>query len=47
LPTELKKSDFINADKIKIVVKSEAEISERRQKEVNAFNMALPILQSI
>lgn len=45
-PNEIKKSDILHADKIKIIVKSEAEVSEKRQKEINAFNMALPILQA-
>jgi hypothetical protein len=46
MPLEIRKEDIVWADKLKIVVKSEAEISERRQKEINAFNMAFPILQA-
>ena len=47
VPSELGKRDLIFGDSFKVIVKSDMEITEKQQKQVQAFNMALPVLQSL
>ena len=46
-PVQLRKKDLVSKDELRISVKNSLEITEKRQKEIQAFNMALPILQSL
>lgn len=46
VPLRLSRKDLVRDWNVKVIVKSDAEITQKRQKEINAFNMALPILQA-
>jgi len=47
VPNTLGIKDLITDDEYKITVKSSLDKTEQEQKDVNAFNMALPLLQSL
>lgn len=47
VPMVLKKKDLISKDQYKITIRNELEVTVARQKQIQAFNMALPILQSL
>jgi len=47
VPVEISKKDLVCEDGFKIIIKNELEDNEKKQKEIQAFNMAIPILQSL
>ena len=47
VPMELRRKDLVFGDRFKITIKSDMDKTEKQQREVQAFNMALPLLQSL